>query len=94
MSPDAVQIYEQPQPPWRDWIRRITCPILLITSDLEQGALITPEDVQEMASLWREGKAVRINGTGHMIRCDQYEAYMQAVQTFLAQVEAREEVSK
>jgi pimeloyl-ACP methyl ester carboxylesterase len=43
-----------------------------------------------MASLWREGQAVRIKGTGHMIRCDQYEAYMQAVQSFLVQVEARE----
>ena len=94
MSPNAVKIYEQPQPPWRDWIRRITCPILLVTSDLEQGPLITPEDVQEMASLWREGKAVRINGTGHMIHCDQFEAYMQAVQSFLVQVEAREGVSK
>jgi len=90
MSPRAVQIYEQPEPPWRDWIRRIVCPILLITSDLEKRALNTPQDVQEMASLWREGQAVRIKGTGHMIRCDQYEAYMQAVQSFLVQVEARE----
>ncbi|MCJ7548348.1 MAG: alpha/beta hydrolase [Anaerolineae bacterium] len=94
MSPNAIQIFEQPQPPWRDWIRKITCPILLITSDLEQGALNTLEDVQEMAGLWHEGKAVRINGTGHMIHCDQYEAYMQAVQSFLAHVEAREEIAK
>jgi pimeloyl-ACP methyl ester carboxylesterase len=93
MSPNAVQIYEQPQPLWRDWMLRITCPILLVTSDLEQGALNTPEDVQEMASLWREGRAVRINGTGHMIRCDQFEAYMQAVKSFLVQVEGRAEVS-
>ena len=94
VSPNAVQMFEQPQPPWQDWIRKITCPVLLITSDLEQGALNTPEDVQEMASLWREGKAARINGTGHMIHCDQYDAYVQAVQSFLAQVEAREEVVK
>lgn len=86
-SPNAVQIFEQPKPPWQDWIRRIICPILLITSDLEQGPLITPEDVQEMASLWQDGKEVRINGTGHMIHCDQFEAYIQAVQSFLVQVE-------
>ena len=90
MSSNAVQIFEQPRPPWRDWMHRITCPILLITSDLEQGALNTPEDVQEMAGLWRDGKAVRINGTGHMIHNDRFEPYVEAVKTFLAEVEGRE----
>lgn len=93
MSPNAVQIYEQPEPPWRDWMRSITCPILLITSDLEQGALNTPEDIQEMSSLWREGTAVRINGTSHMIHSDRHDAFMKEVQSFLAQVEAREAVA-
>jgi N-formylmaleamate deformylase len=93
MSPNAVQIFDQPRLPWQDWLCRITCPILLITGDPEQGALNTPEDVQEMASLWREGRAVRISHAGHMIHCDQHEAYMQAVQSFLVQVEGRAEVS-
>jgi N-formylmaleamate deformylase len=88
MSPNAIQIFDQPRLPWHDWIRRITCPILLITGDPERRAVNTPEDVQKMASLWREGRAVHISHAGHVIHCDQHEAYMQAVQAFLAHAEA------
>ncbi len=89
MSPKAVQLFQQPRPPWQDWIGRITCPIPLITSDLDRRALHTLEEVQEMASLLREGKAVRIKGTGHLIHSDQILVYMQAEPMFLAEVEAR-----
>lgn len=88
--PNLVQIFDQPEPPWRDLVRHITCPILLMTGDLEKGAMNTPEDCQEAADLWHEGKVVRINGAGHMIHYDRYEAYMEAVKAFLAEVEARE----
>jgi N-formylmaleamate deformylase len=93
MSPNASQIFDQPRLPWQDWLSRITCPILLITGDPERGAVNTPEDVQELASLWREGRTVRISDAGHVIHCDRHEAYMEAVQSFLVQVEGRAEAS-
>ena len=90
VSPNVVQAFDQPEPPWQDWMRRITCPILLLVGDLDRGAVNTPEDVQAAANLWREGKVVHIAGAGHMIHNDRYEPYVEAVRAFLAGVEERE----
>ena len=90
LHPNVVQTFDQPEPPWRDLMRRITCPILLITGDQENGAIITPEDCQAAADLWRDGKVVRIDGAGHIVHYDRYEPYVAAVKAFLAEVEARE----
>jgi pimeloyl-ACP methyl ester carboxylesterase len=93
VSPHVVKTFDQPEPPWRDALPRIACPVLLITADPAKG-VFTPDDAQEAVSLWREGKVVQIDGAGHMIHYDRYEQFVQAVQSFLAQVEAREEVVK
>ena len=39
------------------------CPILLLTADPDEG-LVTPEDVQAMSALWRDGRVVQIEGAG------------------------------
>ncbi len=72
-----------PRTPWQDVVRKITCPVLLITADLEKGALVTPEGAQEAAGLWREGQVAHIDGAGHSVRREQFEKYMAAVAAFL-----------
>jgi hypothetical protein len=37
-----------PTPEWRELLPRVTCPVLLVTSDPERGAIVTPE-VAELA---------------------------------------------
>jgi pimeloyl-ACP methyl ester carboxylesterase len=71
------------RPPWRDTVRRITAPVLLITADTERGAIVTPAAAEEVATLWRTGKVVHIPGAGHNIRREQYEPYRAAVTQFL-----------
>jgi len=93
VSPHVVQTFDQPEPPWRNALPRIACPILLITADSAKG-VFTPNDAREAASLWREGQVVQIDGAGHMIHYDRYEQFVTAVQAFLAQVEAGEAVVK
>ena len=85
LSPSVVQTFDQPDVPWREALPRIACPILLITGDPAKG-LVTPEDAQQMASLWREGKVVQIEGAGHMVHNDCYEPFVEAVQAFLAEI--------
>ena len=70
---------------WDD-LRKITCPVLLITADPERGAIITPEITQKAAEVLPSMKVVRINGAGHSIRREAFGAYMEAVKDFLAQV--------
>lgn len=82
ISPHVVQIFDEPEPPWREALPKITCPILLLTGDQENG-LITPEDVQAMSGLWRDGSVVQIEGAGHMVHYDRYEPFIEAVRAFL-----------
>jgi pimeloyl-ACP methyl ester carboxylesterase len=83
---NVVQTFDQPAPLWRETVRQITCPILLIAGDPDKGAVTTPEDVQEIAAVWRRGQSVHIDGAGHMVHYDRFEAYVAAVKSFLADV--------
>ncbi len=85
VSPHIVQTFDQPEPPWREALPEIVCPILLLTGDRENG-LIAPEDVQAMSGLWRDGRVVQIEGAGHMVHYDRYEPFVEAVQAFLAEI--------
>lgn len=76
---------DEPRPPWREVVAKITCPVLLITADPERGAIITPEQADEAARLWRTGRIVYIPGAGHNIRREQYEPFLAAVTAFLAE---------
>jgi pimeloyl-ACP methyl ester carboxylesterase len=85
VSPNVVQTFDQPEPPWREALPKIACPILLITGDPEKG-LVTQEDVRAMSGLWRDGRVVQIEGASHMVHYDRYEPFVEAVQAFLAEI--------
>lgn len=86
VHPNVVQEFEQAELPWRDTVRQITCPILLVTGD----GIITPQVAQEAADLWREGSVVRFDGAGHDVHRDRYDRYIEVVKAFLEEVDARE----
>lgn len=80
----AVRFPERPE--WRELLPKVTCPVLLITSDPERGGIVTPELAQEASRLLPTLKHVRIQGAGHNIRREQFDAYLKAVRVFLADV--------
>ncbi|MBW2622103.1 MAG: alpha/beta hydrolase [Deltaproteobacteria bacterium] len=66
-------------------VPHITCPILLITSDPDKGGIVSPETAEHASTLWGKDSLsewVRIEGAGHNIRREQFEAYMSAVLNF------------
>ena len=71
---------------WRDAIRKIACPTLLITADSALGAIITPELAAEAAALAPSFQVVRVAGAGHNIRRESFDAYMEAFRAFLARI--------
>ncbi len=73
-------------PPWREVVRRLTCPVLLLTGDTERGAIVTPDVAQEAATLWRMGRVVHLSGAGHNLRRERYEPFRAAVIAFLAEI--------
>lgn len=87
MSEDALRkILMEMQPGWQDLARRIQCPTLLVTGDVQQGVIISPAQFQEIAALNQRIREVHIPNAGHNIHRDQFEPYIQQVQGFLDEV--------
>jgi len=86
VSPNIVAIVGAFSVDWQEAARRVTCPVLLITADTDKGALVTPEVAQQALAFWPKGRLAHIPGAGHNIRREQFEAYLQAVTGFLAEV--------
>ncbi len=73
---------------WATILPRITCPVLLITADVEQGAIVSPESAARLRELLPQIVGVHIAGAGHNIRRQQPAAYLSAVRGFLAKLPA------
>jgi pimeloyl-ACP methyl ester carboxylesterase len=74
------------RPDWRELLPKVQCPVLLITSDPERGGIVTPEIAEEAKRLLPSIKVVRLSGAGHNIRREQFDPYLKAVRSFLAEV--------
>ncbi len=85
MNLDALAFITAPRRDWRETMRRIACPVLLLTGDPGLGAIVTPELSAEAAALLARGRIVHIAGAGHGIRREQFGPYLAAVREFLAE---------
>ena len=71
---------------WRDTARALRCPTLLVTADVERGAIVTPEVAEEASRMNPNVRVAHVPGAGHNIRREQYRAFQSAVRGFLAEV--------
>jgi pimeloyl-ACP methyl ester carboxylesterase len=79
---------------WREIAARIDCPVLLITGDTVEGAIVTPELSKQAARFWRKGKVVHIPGSGHNIRREQFDLFLDTVRKYLANVDTKPSATK
>ena len=86
VSPNVTQYITAPRKSWRELVGQIRCPALLITADVAEDAIVTPEVAAAAVKLMPKGRVVHIPGAGHNIRREQFEAYMTAVREFLAEL--------
>jgi len=70
--------------PWQEIASAISLPTLLLTADPDK-AIVTPEIAAQAQAMNENIQWVRIEGAGHNIRREQFEAFLQAVTSFLAQ---------
>ncbi len=68
---------------WQEALRKITCPVLLITADPEKGGIVTPEVAEEAKTLLPSLKVIRLRGAGHNIRREQFDGFLEAMRSFL-----------
>jgi pimeloyl-ACP methyl ester carboxylesterase len=69
---------------WREQLARVKRPLLLITSDPEAGAIVTPEAAQEAQQILPDLRVVRLSGAGHNIRREQFKPFVACVEEFVA----------
>ena len=68
---------------WTELLPRITCPALLITADLDRGAIVRPEMAAAMQQQMPQLQIAHIPGAGHSIRREQFDRYIAVVRSFL-----------
>ncbi|MCD6356073.1 MAG: alpha/beta hydrolase, partial [Anaerolineaceae bacterium] len=68
MSIDAVNIINNIDASWKEDLKQIACPILLITADVELGAIVTPEISANIQHLYPNVELLHIPGAGHSIQ--------------------------
>jgi len=68
---------------WRELAKAITVPALLITGEVELGAIVTPSLGIEAIQLMDKGEFGHISGAGHHVRYEQYQPYLSMVKLFL-----------
>lgn len=71
---------------WLTSIRNITHPMLVFVANPELGAIVTPEVVAKIRELNPSVIIANIPNVGHLIRFDNYEAFMDALRAFLKQI--------
>lgn len=71
---------------WRDTARAIDCPVLLLTADVEKGALISPEMAQAAVGLNGRIRVAHVPGAGHNVRREGYAEFMRLVKGFLKEI--------
>jgi len=64
---------------------QVTCPVLLITADPVLLSAVTAEQAKALQGLVPQTQVAHIANSGHSIRRDQFDAYLAAVRSFLAE---------
>jgi len=71
---------------WKEVVRGIVRPALLITAEPEKGAIVTPEIARKAAKMNNYIRVAHLSGAGHNIRRENYVAYLQVVRGFLKDI--------
>ena len=73
---------------WLTTLPNITHPMLVFAANPELGGIVTPEVVAKIRQLNPKVTIANIPDVGHLIRFDNYAAFMEAFRAFLKQVTA------
>lgn len=82
-EPAAAQVTLAPVRPWRDDVRRIAVPALLMTADVARGAIVTPEAAAEAQQLNPLVRVTNVADSGHDIYRDNLAEFVAALKAFL-----------
>ena len=70
---------------WRDTIKNIKCPMLLMTGDPEKGGIVTPEIAEYVQAYKSDMRHINVPAAGHCIRRDKPAYYFEVTTQFIQQ---------
>ncbi len=70
---------------WKDNVPTLTCPTLIVTADTDKGGLVSPEVAAKALELNDLCTVIHVPGTGHHVRFEDYDTYMELVTPFLGE---------
>lgn len=79
-NPKILLEFLDEAPDWKEVIQKISCPMLLITSD---KGMTSDETARDIVDLSKDCKWIKIEGAGHNIRREQFDLFLQEIQDFL-----------
>lgn len=82
-DPEFFDHFNISQLDWREIVKAISTPTLIVTGDVELGALITPSIGIEAIQLMDKGEFGHISGAGHDIRYEQFQPFLSMVKLYL-----------
>jgi pimeloyl-ACP methyl ester carboxylesterase len=85
LDPNILSILRVPGSDWAENASKLACPTLVVTADPELGGLVTPEIAIRVQVMNPCLSVIHIPGTGHHVRFEDYQTYMQTVRSFLAE---------
>lgn len=68
---------------WDDLMAKVSCPTLLITAEVAQGAIVTPESAETLKQQVDNAQVAHIADAGHSIHREQFDEYMAVIKKFL-----------
>jgi N-formylmaleamate deformylase len=71
---------------WPEVARLISCPTLLITSDIDKGAIISAELARKAVEMNVNIHVANVSGVGHNIRRENFDGFLRVVKDFLQTV--------
>ncbi|MBV9849164.1 MAG: alpha/beta hydrolase [Armatimonadetes bacterium] len=87
LSPHVLNRADAAPIDWPAILRRITCPVLLITADPARGGIISDESAAALQSFVPHVRRAHIPEAGHSVRRDQFAPYLAAVRAFLRETD-------
>jgi N-formylmaleamate deformylase len=83
---NILKALQVPRTEWQDVVRGIVRPTLLITADVEKGAIVPSQIARKAAKMNNYIRVAHIPGAGHNIRRENTADYLQAVRGFLNEI--------
>jgi pimeloyl-ACP methyl ester carboxylesterase len=86
MSMNVIQLMGTIDTTWKNDLKKATCPMLLITADEENGAIVTKETAEYVRDNHPNMDVLHIPDAGHSIQREKYTETRQAIEEFLKKI--------